>query len=460
MGMDKVRAKRIATELHGRTVGGWLVGEYLGNGASAVVVSAERSGQAAALKLVDPEMVERYGAPQQLARIERERGLAGHTERNLVKIFDGGQCKDTGCLFVAMELLTLPALTTLIPHFPRGRIGPLIEQLAGAARFLETRGLAHRDIKPDNVVISRDCEQAVLLDLGVVRPIRPVDSDDAGSGDLFLGTTRYSPPEYLMREEDDSEAGWRAVTFYQLGAIVHDAIMRRRLFYEIDTPPARLIEAVRHVRPVIEAADVAPHLVSLARNCLQKDWRLRLELVRWEHFTDSPPPIKSREAKERIRSRIDAGMAESSVALPSARSRSRLLENLGGAVANTVREICLQSGNFPPVEVQHRVHESERLIALTTGPSPRHALDSELHIWIAASTLDDDGLVVRLRGVAAIGKDPADVPLDRGTLIYAGDASAPVQRERLDDFLHLALDAAQNAGKADANLLLPLPSLE
>jgi serine/threonine protein kinase len=298
--VDKVRAKRIAAELRGRSVNGWLVGDYLGNGASAVVVSAAHNEIIGALKLIDPEMVERYGRAQQLARVERERILIGHDHPNLVKIFDGGECPETEYLVVVMESLALPELSSLVPLFPRERIGPVIRQLASAAQFLEARGLAHRDIKPDNVVITRDCDRAVLLDLGVVRPIDPEGHGDAGSGDAFLGTARYSPPEYLMREEEDSERGWRAVTFYQLGAVLHDLIMRKRLFHEIEAPPARLIEAVRHTRPIVEAGDVPPHLISLARNCLQKDWPLRLELVRWEHFTEIPPPVQSGDAKERI----------------------------------------------------------------------------------------------------------------------------------------------------------------
>ena len=101
--MDIVRAKRIAAELRGRFVGGWQVGDYAGNGASAVVLKAERGGQLAALKLIDPEMVERFGLDQQRARVERERELVGHAEPHLVKIFDGEYCGETGYLFVAME---------------------------------------------------------------------------------------------------------------------------------------------------------------------------------------------------------------------------------------------------------------------------------------------------------------------------------------------------------------------
>ena len=266
-----------------------------------------------------------------------------------------------------------------------------------------------------------------------------------------------------MREEEDSDDGWRAITFYQLGAVLHDMIMRRRLFDEIDAPPARLIDAVRHARPVIDAADVAPHLVSLARNCLQKDWRLRLELVRWEHFADHPPPVLSGDAKDRIRRRIAAGPGRVTTAAPGPvlipRSRGKLLEQLGGSVASTIREICLRSGIFPPIKVKHTHAGVERLVSLSTGPSDTYALPATLHIRIQVSVLDEDGQVVQMRGIAALDTVPIDIAPDAWARIYAGDFSAPALRERLDDFLHLALDAAQNAGGSVATPLLLLPSL-
>jgi serine/threonine protein kinase len=460
--MDIVRAKRIAAELRDRRVGEWTIGDYLGNGASAVVLSAQRNGMVVAVKIIDPEMVERYGAAKQLMRIERECELVGRPEPHLVKIFGGGNCSETGYLYVVMELIPHPALTALIPAFPRDRIGPVIQQLASAAHFLEGVHLVHRDIKPDNIAITRDFDSATLLDLGVVLPIGHHDHEDAGSGNAFLGTTRYSPPEYLMREEEDSDDGWRAVTFYQLGAVLHDMIMRRRLFDEIDAPPARLIEAVRSARPVIDAADVAPHLVSLARNCLQKNWRLRLDLVRWDHFKEEPPPLRSGDIKDRILRRIAVGPGRVTTAAAgpalSTTSRRRLLEQLGGSIASTIREICLQSGTFPPIEVRHAPASTERQVSLTTGPSEQYALEATLHIQVRVKALDDGGQVVQLDGVATLSEVSTDIPATAWARIYAGDFSAPALRERLDDFLHLALDAAQNAaGSADtAPLQLPL----
>jgi len=351
--MDSVRAKRIAAELKGTTVGGWTVGEYIDNGASAVVLSAERGRQAAALKLIDPELVERYGAEQQLARIHRERELVDHTEPYLVKIYDGGRCDDTGYLFVVMELLVQPKLTALVSNFPRERIGPIIEQISHAAQFLESRQLTHRDIKPDNISITRDCERATLLDLGVLRPVALPAAEDAGSGNEFLGTTRYSSPEYVMREEEDSVAGWRALTFYQLGGVVHDLIMRRQMFDGIGSPPARLSDAVRLLLPVIDAPDVPEHLITLARSCLQKDWKLRLELVNWDQFRAGQMPTGAGDAKARIRQRLAlADSASTPVAAVPGPSRRRLLEDFGASLARAIREICLQSGTFPPIDVR------------------------------------------------------------------------------------------------------------
>jgi eukaryotic-like serine/threonine-protein kinase len=461
--MDSVRAKRIAAELRGQSIGGWLVGEYLGNDASAVVLTTERDGQTGALKLIDPEMEERYGAAQQVARIELQRALVGHAHQHLIQIFDGGRCPETNYLYLAMELLAYPPLTALVPRFPREQIGPVTCQVASAACYLEGRGLAHRDIKPDNIVITRDCERAVLLDVGVLRPLVDPGELDADTGDAFLGTTRYSPPEFIMREEENNELGWRAITFYQLGAVLHDLIMQRRLFDEIRAPPARLIEAVRFSQPVIDAPDVPAQLVSLARNCLQKDWRLRIELVQWKDFEGGSPPVRGVEAKERIRRRL----AIVSEHMPISRASSsvppqrKVLEELGGSVATMVREICLEAGTFPPLDVRHSTVGTERYVKVRTDLSERHSLVDTLEICLALTILDQDGLVVRVGGITALGTMPNDIPPETWVKVYAGEASAPTMRARLDDFLHLALDAAQNAGgSATSGAFLRLPSLE
>jgi len=227
--MDTIVAKRIETELVGREVGDWRIEGRIDQGKSAVVFRAAGDGGLAAVKVFDPDMVERYGKTTQLARIERELQLRGRHHPNLIKILGGGECAKTGYLFVAMDLVDAPNLGSVLKSVPPARIWPIISQVASAARFLESLGLAHRDIKAGNIAVSRDYQQAVLLDLGVLRPFGVTGLTDTEK-QSFVGTLQYSPPEFLVREEEDSPDGWRAVTFYQLGAVLHDLIMGEPIF--------------------------------------------------------------------------------------------------------------------------------------------------------------------------------------------------------------------------------------
>ena len=211
----------------------------------AVVLSAKKRDSLAALKIIDPEMIERYGFDRQLARIKREKRLEGHTHPHLVQILDGGHCAETGHLYVVMELLEPLTLGDVRDTLPASRIGPVIRQLASASRFLEEHKLVHRDIKPENTHVSPDHMTLKLLDLGVVYPPLDSTSPSAGTHNSFVGTARYSPPEFLHRREENSLAGWRAITFYQLGATLFDLITRTPIFNDVREPPARLYEAIK-----------------------------------------------------------------------------------------------------------------------------------------------------------------------------------------------------------------------
>lgn len=284
----------------------------MGTGKSAVVFRATRNGEERALKVFDPDLVERGGKERQLKRIDRELSLRDKLHPHLVRVFDGGECFNTGHLFVVMELIDAPNLAEVLNDVPRERIRPIIAQIADAAHFLETLTphIAHRDIKTDNIAISRDFVHTTLLDLGVILPIDLGESAPSSDGDrrFFVGTLRYSPPEFLVRQEEHSVEGWRAVTFYQLGAVLHDVIMKVRLFESFSEPYARLVMAVREENPDISAKDVSEDLILLAKNCLSKHPEIRLRYVTWDDFTvRSSIPSPALRAKERVRRRLAQG---------------------------------------------------------------------------------------------------------------------------------------------------------
>ena len=297
------------------------------------MLSAGRGDKRAALKVIDPEMIERYGADRQLARIVREKRLEGHTHPHLVQIFDGGQCAETGHLYVAMELLEPTTLKDVRDRLPPSRIAELIGQLASAAEFLEQNGLVHRDIKPEKPrTCPSDYSNVKLLDLGVIHPPRDAGDPSAGTGNHFVGTARYSPPEFLHREEADSPEGWRAITFYQLGATLFDLITRAPIFEQFREPPARLYEAIRdHVPVIVPASDeIAPWLINLARRCLTKDWKIRAEIVTWKQFEGPPALAESPvEIRKRISARIQTDCAAQSTRseiVPGQSSRRLLVD--------------------------------------------------------------------------------------------------------------------------------------
>lgn len=296
--MNKQIADKMAAELVGETVGGWCIQKYINHGKSAVVFLAERSGQMAALKIFDPEIVERYGRDAQLVRINRERTLVGKSHPNLVAIYDGGE--DGDFLFVAMEYFPGDNLADCLSEIPPNEVRSLVSQIASAAKFLEDSSFAHRDIKPANIGISPDRRFAKLLDFGVIRPLDLSNVTDGGDQHHFVGTLQYSPPEFLFREEQQSLEGWRAITFYQIGAVLHDLLMRKPLFSDFTDPYTRLVRAVEREVPRVDFAEADSDLRLLAQNCLAKAATQRLDTVRWEDFSQPKVADPMDAARRRI----------------------------------------------------------------------------------------------------------------------------------------------------------------
>src|SRR5882724_4577 len=442
--MDPVRAKRMAEELVNQHVGRWHIRRYRNAGRTAIVFEAEKDGRQCTLKLFDPEFVERAGKPIQLERIKRELRLIGEHHPHLVQIFDGGECAESGYLYVVMELIEAPNLGSALTLIPREKIAFLLHQIASAARFLEEKQLAHRDIKPDNIAVFPDFSKAVLLDLGVLRPFGdPGLTDDEAR--IFVGTTRYSPPEFLLRNEKDTPDGWRAITFYQLGGVLHDLIMRRPLFKEFSEPPALLLKAVESIQPEICADDVSPDLVLLAQNCLVKAPEARLTLVSWNNFDPSSGTQRSSaSARERVKSRALLACAQSGEEPPPPQLTARQIsQRIVDRLDTIIRFECLGNDSFPPMELIPNT-EGQIQVCVTFSASLRHMLPQPLSMRFDCELVDSATMAVTiaasaslLPGSASHGNPPAPAIAFRGPLDSNNLA------DRIQDVLWLAIDLAQ-----------------
>lgn len=282
--MDRARAVQMSEDLLGHQVGGWNVGPLLGHGKSALVLKAEKNGVERALKVFDPELIEAQTREVQLERIGRELSLVGNAIDGVVSIYDGGECAVTKHLFVVMEIVEWPTLEDLYKDIPSEQIPRVIEGIANAARELETRGIFHRDIKPSNIAVCPESFATKLLDLGVIK--RKIDTNITDvEGKAFIGTLRYASPEFLAREEDNSVEGWRAVTFYQIGAVGYAMAYRKEVFHGRTQPYSKLVIAVQSERPDFENCAADAQTEQLVKTCLLKNPAQRLQALSWSSFT-------------------------------------------------------------------------------------------------------------------------------------------------------------------------------
>lgn len=434
-------------ELEGQEVGGWTLAECIGHGKSALVFRARRAGQDGAVKIFDRELVERFGKAPQRERVLRERSLVGKHHPHLIEILDAGEDDGRDLFFVVMALFPGKNLAEVLAQVPATQTHSLIAQVASAARFLEGLGLAHRDIKPENIGVSADFSTAVLLDLGVLRPVGFSTITDQDGQLTFVGTLQYSPPELLQREEQDSSDGWRAVTFYQLGGVLHDLITRKPLFADFLTPYGRLVEAVSHRNVTIDAAGIAPELRMLAQDCLVKDPHQRLQLVTWERFEKAPAAHGDMAAlRERIaqRRRSAAVTAAPQTAEPT-RAQRDAVAVLRNRLERILRDACHET-HMPPFSVRTNDSEVAKL-SIFFAPSRAHAVSVAFAVIVDGriTDVDSDVIAVQAAAVAAATESglPSEAPADRLAQVFHGVRADDVLAVRLADVLLVALDWAQ-----------------
>ncbi|MEP6561781.1 MAG: protein kinase, partial [Nakamurella sp.] len=154
-----------------------------------------------AIKVMSPYYV---SDPAFLSRFEREARLAaslGHS--GVVAMYDQG--RDGDLVFLVMELVDGGTLRDLLRE--RGSLSvpitmAILEPLLAALGAAHAAGLVHRDVKPENVLISS--QGAVkIADFGLVRA---VTSQTMATGDVILGTVAYLSPEQVATGASDARS--------------------------------------------------------------------------------------------------------------------------------------------------------------------------------------------------------------------------------------------------------------
>jgi serine/threonine-protein kinase len=230
----------VDSNIIGRKLGAYTIDSAIGRGAMGAVyrgVHVELE-QPRAVKVLLPALAE---DSQLVERFRREAMLAARLRHpNIVLIYDIDHVEDLH--YIVMELVDgvpLSQLARRAAPLTWSRIVGILRQLASALTYAHARNVAHRDVKPANILVG-DRDHVTLVDFGIARAGELAGLTMHGA---TIGTLAYLAPEQLGPSPGDG----RSADLYALGVIAYELLTGNRPFMQSD--PAALAEAQLHAPP-------------------------------------------------------------------------------------------------------------------------------------------------------------------------------------------------------------------
>ena len=231
---------------------------------SRVFVAEETElGRQVVIKVLPPELA----ASLSLDRFRREIQLAASLQHpHIVPLLSAGQADDL--LYYSMPLVDGESLRARLRRegeLPVAEAVRILRDVADALSYAHRHGVVHRDIKPDNVLISDG--HALVTDFGVAKALDQARQSSITSTGLALGTPAYMAPEQAAA---DPHTDHRA-DIYALGVLGYEILAGRPPF---TAPTAQAVVAAHMLQrppPLVELRpSVPPALAALLMRCLEK----------------------------------------------------------------------------------------------------------------------------------------------------------------------------------------------
>lgn len=198
-GVEKIKSYQQMYQMQDK-IEGYQLQEKLGQGAMGTVYKAKqvRMDRFVAIKVLQPELAANTTIKQRFLQEARASARLNHP--NVITGIDAGEVD--GLCYFAMEYVEGKTLQQLVKE--RGAMDEhqaleAILQVAKALEHAEKLSLVHRDVKPDNIMITRD-RQVKLLDLGLAK-VRAAEDIGSAKG-MAVGTPNYISPEQAMGRQD------------------------------------------------------------------------------------------------------------------------------------------------------------------------------------------------------------------------------------------------------------------
>lgn len=315
----------------GRTLKHYKIEALLGKGGMGVVYRAldVRLQRPVALKMLTPSLV---SDPDRRARFLREaQSAAALTHPAIAQVYDINEAD--GSIFIAMEYIDGKTVSRLIADGELDLMGSVeiaFQVAEGLAKAHESN-IIHRDIKSDNIMVTRD-GHAKLLDFGLAKLLEPAGEPAAAAGasertlttphgptipGAILGTMSYMSPEQARGQKLDPRSD-----IFSLGIVFYEMVTGE-LPFKGDTPIDTMHAiAYEEAKPVtIMRRNLSPQVQRIVTRCLRKRpedrypdarvltadlKRLKEDLETGSRYSQAPGG-RLREWTERLKSSIPFG---------------------------------------------------------------------------------------------------------------------------------------------------------
>jgi tetratricopeptide (TPR) repeat protein len=245
--------------------------ELGGGGMSRVFVAEEtRLRRKVVIKVLSPDLAAGVSA----GRFERELQLAASLQQaNIVPVLSAGEVD--GLAYYTMPFVDGESLRTRIARGDELSIGEVVSILRDVARALayaHGHGVVHRDIKPDNVLLSGGT--AVVTDFGIAKALAAAgQASRETEGTLTQLGTSVGTPAYMAPEQVAGDPGVdHRADFYALACMAYELLAGASPFAN-RTPQQMLVaHMAEEPRPLTDLrADTPPALADLVARCMAKD---------------------------------------------------------------------------------------------------------------------------------------------------------------------------------------------
>jgi serine/threonine-protein kinase len=362
--LDRVRAT-----LAGR----YRVERELGQGGMATVYLAEdeRHHRKVAVKVLRPELAAALG----VERFTREIEIGAQLQHpHVLPLLDSGEAE--GLLYYVMPYVQGESLRERLARrgeLPIHEAVKLLSEVVDALSHAHGHGVVHRDIKPDNIMLSG--RHALVMDFGVAKAV----SEATGRQQLTTAGVALGTPAYMAPEQATADPHFdHRVDIYAVGVLAYELLAGRPPFVAATPQQVLAAHVMQPPEPVTShRPSISPALAGVVMKCLAKRpsdrWQTADELLAQLEPLLTPSggttPVETRP-------------------FPATRRRppAWLLATIGGSAALAVAAAVLVAGRHPPeillgrrtqvtreagLELEPTVSPDGRFVAYVTGRYPK-----------------------------------------------------------------------------------------